>query len=93
MSRSLSGDHCNCENRSVSDSDRIACLCKAMISFYKTRQQVDIFPKEIFENSKRVGFIRFDTLLADVNSHTAYAAESVILLRFLLRDDSSEIFL
>lgn len=83
MSRSLSGDHCDCENRGVSDNDRIACLRKAMISFYKTRQQIDRFPKEIFDDSKRVGFIRFDTLLADVNSHTAHAAESVILLRFL----------
>lgn len=83
MSLASTDNVCACENVNNTENDRIECLRQALLSFYKSRKQYDLFPKHIFENVRRVGFIKFDTLLKDINNHTAHAAESVILLQFL----------
>jgi len=59
------------------------CLRRALLSFYKSRRQYDLFPRHLFEHVRKVGLIKFDVLQKYINNPTAHAAESVILLRFL----------
>lgn len=83
MSLSLTGNVCTCEHLLHSEDVRIMCLRRALLSFYKSRRQYDLFPKHIFEHVRKVGLIKFDMLQKYINNPTVHAAESVILLRFL----------
>jgi len=83
MSLLPSEDVCVCEkNQNISDIDRLECLSQALLSFYKSRRQQNRFPKDIFNNVRRVSLIKFAALLNGIDNPAAHAAESVILLRF-----------